>query len=68
VIAVAAEKFGWSNDPLPEGRGRGFALANTRTTPYLAIALEAEVDRDSGAIAISHVVAAVDCGEAVAPD
>jgi nicotinate dehydrogenase subunit B len=69
VIEVVAEKFGWSNDPLPEGRGRGFAFAKYKNhAAYLAIALEAEVDRDSGAIAISHVVSAVDCGEAVAPD
>ncbi|MBZ9963435.1 xanthine dehydrogenase family protein molybdopterin-binding subunit [Mesorhizobium sp. BR1-1-2] len=69
VIEVAAQKFGWSNDPMPEGRGRGFAFAKYKNhAAYLAVALEAEVDRDSGAIAISHVVSAVDCGEAVAPD
>ncbi len=69
VIEVAAEKFGWSKDPLPEGRGRGFAFAKYKNhAAWLAVALEAEVDRDSGTIAISHVVAAVDCGEAVAPD
>ncbi|MER9301793.1 molybdopterin cofactor-binding domain-containing protein [Mesorhizobium sp. M0496] len=69
VIEVAAEKFGWSNDPMPEGRGRGFAFAKYKNhAAYLAIALEADVDRDSGAIVLSHVVCAVDCGEAVAPD
>ncbi|MBZ9874175.1 molybdopterin-dependent oxidoreductase [Mesorhizobium sp. BR1-1-9] len=69
VIEVAAQKFGWSNDPMPEGRGRGFAFAKYKNhAAYLAVALEAEVDRDSGVIAISHVVSAVDCGEAVAPD
>jgi nicotinate dehydrogenase subunit B len=69
VIEVAAEKFGWSNDPMPEGRGRGFAFAKYKNhAAYLAIALEAEVDRDSGVIGLSHVVCAVDCGEAVAPD
>ncbi|MER9296447.1 molybdopterin-dependent oxidoreductase [Mesorhizobium sp. M0621] len=69
VIEVAAEKFGWSNDPMPEGRGRGLAFAKYKNhAAYLAIALEADVDRDSGAIVLSHVVCAVDCGEAVAPD
>ncbi|WP_296746512.1 molybdopterin cofactor-binding domain-containing protein [Mesorhizobium sp.] len=69
VIEVTADKFGWSKDALPEGRGRGFAFAKYKNhAAYLAIALEADVDRDSGAITISHVVAAVDCGEAVAPD
>jgi len=69
VIEVAADKFGWLKNPLPEGRGRGFAFAKYKNhAAYLAVALEAEVDRDSGTIAISHVVCAVDCGEAVAPD
>ncbi|UCI10275.1 xanthine dehydrogenase family protein molybdopterin-binding subunit [Mesorhizobium sp. B1-1-8] len=69
VIEVASQKFGWSKDPLPQGRGRGFAFAKYKNhAAYLAVALEADVDRDSGAIGISHVVAAVDCGEAVAPD
>jgi CO/xanthine dehydrogenase Mo-binding subunit len=69
VIEVTAEKFGWNDDPLPEGRGRGFGFAKYKNhAAYLAVALEAEVDADSGAIAISHVVCAVDCGEAVAPD
>ena len=69
VIEVTAEKFGWSNDPMPENRGRGFAFAKYKNhAAYLAIALEAQVDRDSGRIDISHVVSAVDCGEAVAPD
>ncbi|MBZ9848863.1 molybdopterin-dependent oxidoreductase [Mesorhizobium sp. CA14] len=69
VIEVAAEKFGWSKDPLPEGRGRGFAFAKYKNhAAYLAVALEADVDSDSGAIKVSRVVTAVDCGEAVAPD
>jgi CO/xanthine dehydrogenase Mo-binding subunit len=69
VIEVAAQKFGWSKNPLPAGRGRGFAFAKYKNhAAYLAVALEADVDSDSGVIKVSHVVAAVDCGEAVAPD
>ncbi len=69
VMEVAAEKFGWNNDPLPPGRGRGFAFAKYKNhAAYLAIALEVDVDRDSGHIQVSHIVAAVDCGEAVAPN
>lgn len=69
VIQVVAEKFGWSNDPLPQGKGRGFAFAKYKNhAAYLAIALEADVDSDTGNVRISHVVSAVDCGEAVAPD
>ncbi|TPJ23621.1 molybdopterin cofactor-binding domain-containing protein [Mesorhizobium sp. B2-7-2] len=69
VIEVAAEKFGWSKDALPAGQGRGFAFAKYKNhAAYLAVALEADVDSDSGAIKVSRAVAAVDCGEAVAPD
>ena len=69
VIEAAAEKFGWSKDALPQGGGRGFAFAKYKNhAAYLAVALEADVDSDSGAIKVSRVVAAVDCGEAVAPD
>ncbi|MBB5703954.1 CO/xanthine dehydrogenase Mo-binding subunit [Ochrobactrum daejeonense] len=69
VIEVAAEKFGWSNAPMPKGKGRGFAFAQYKNhAAYLAMALEAEVDAETGLIKISHVVSAVDCGEAVAPN
>ena len=69
VIEVAAEKFGWSDAALPEGRGRGFAFAKYKNhAAYLAIAMEAAVDAESGEIRLSHIVSAVDCGEAVAPD
>jgi CO/xanthine dehydrogenase Mo-binding subunit len=69
VIEVTADKFDWNNDPLPAGKGRGFAFAKYKNhAAYLAIALEAEVDAETGIIQISHVVSAVDCGEAVAPD
>ena len=69
VMEVTAEKFGWSNDPMPAGKGRGFAFAKYKNhAAYLAIALEAEVDAETGLIKISHIVSAVDCGEAVAPN
>ncbi|KAA0697091.1 xanthine dehydrogenase family protein molybdopterin-binding subunit [Neorhizobium sp. P12A] len=69
VMEVVADKFGWNNDPMPAGKGRGFAFAKYKNhAAYLAIALEADVDAETGMIKISHVVSAVDCGEAVAPD
>ncbi len=55
--------------PLGYGDRNAFPLhyvPNQRVNWHFA--LEADVDRDSGAIAISHVVCAVDCGEVVAPD
>src|SRR5437660_192675 len=50
-------------------RGRGFAFARYKNLgAYLAIALEAEVDRETGQARIVHAVAAVDSGQAVNPD
>ncbi|TKT69582.1 molybdopterin cofactor-binding domain-containing protein [Aquamicrobium sp. LC103] len=69
VMEVTADEFGWSSDPMPERRGRGFAFAKYKNhAAYLAIAIEMEVDADTGLLRVSHVVSAVDCGEAVAPD
>ena len=69
VITTAAEAFNWSNEPMPEGRGRGFAFAKYKNhAAYLALAMEIDVDKETGNIRIPRIVSAVDCGEAVAPD
>ncbi len=69
VITTAAEAFSWSNEPMPEGRGRGFAFAKYKNhAAYLALAMEIDVDKETGKIRIPRIVSAVDCGEAVAPD
>ncbi|WP_262027879.1 xanthine dehydrogenase family protein molybdopterin-binding subunit [Microvirga sp. Mcv34] len=69
VIESAAEGFGWSRDPLPEGRGRGFAFARYKNlAAYLAMALELTVERESGRTRITRVTAAIDSGEVVNPD
>jgi CO/xanthine dehydrogenase Mo-binding subunit len=69
VVERAAEEFGWSSDPLPAGRGRGFGFARYKNhAAYLALALEADVDKDIGRIRIVRAVAAIDSGEAVNPD
>ncbi len=71
VVQMAAERFGWGKggDRWPKGRGRGFAFARYKNlAAYAAIALEVEVDRESGRVRIARVVAAVDSGEAVNPD
>ncbi|MCB5174889.1 xanthine dehydrogenase family protein molybdopterin-binding subunit [Microvirga lenta] len=69
VIEAAAEGFGWSGDPLPEGRGRGFAFARYKNlAAYLAMAIEMEVDRETGRSRMTRVVAAIDSGEVVNPD
>jgi CO/xanthine dehydrogenase Mo-binding subunit len=69
VIEAAADGFGWSRDPLPEGRGRGFAFARYKNlAAYLAMALELEVERETGRSRIVRVTAAIDSGEVVNPD
>jgi len=69
VIEATADGFGWSRDPLPEGRGRGFAFARYKNlAAYLAMALELEVERETGRSRIIRVTAAIDSGEIVNPD
>lgn len=69
VIRTAATAFGWDAWQRRPARGRGFAFARYKNlAAYAAIACEVEVARDSGAIRVRQVVAAVDCGEIAAPD
>jgi nicotinate dehydrogenase subunit B len=73
VIRLAAERFGWNafasqRDPLKR-RGRGFAFARYKNLgAYAAVAMEVDVDRESGRIDILRIVAAVDSGDVVNPD
>jgi nicotinate dehydrogenase subunit B len=73
VIRLAAERFGWSavaaqRDPLKR-RGRGFAFARYKNLgAYAAVAMEVDVDRESGRIDVVRIVAAVDSGDVVNPD
>ncbi len=69
VIRRAAQAFGWSDFRKARGRGRGFAYARYKTlAAYLAVAIEAEVDHETGRVRVVRAVAAVDSGEAVNPD
>jgi CO/xanthine dehydrogenase Mo-binding subunit len=68
VIRTAAERFGWAGFTRRAGRGRGFAFARYKNSAaYLAVAMEADVERD-GRVRVVRAVAAVDSGEAVNPD
>jgi nicotinate dehydrogenase subunit B len=70
VMQTTAERFGWSHRRRGDGRrGCGFAFARYKNIgAYCALALEIEVERETGAIAIARVVAAVDSGQVVSPD
>ena len=69
VIKTAADRFGWPTFQRRPGRGRGFAFARYKNLgAYAAIAMEVEVQRDSGRLRVVRAVAATDSGEVVNPD
>jgi len=70
VIATVADRFDWKNwRKTGPYHGRGFAFAKYKNlAAYVAIALDLEVDRDSGHIRLGRAVAADDSGQAVNPD
>ena len=62
TLELAAEKAGWGS-PLPQGRGRGIAVAEWGPTVCVEVA-EVSVDPD-GSVRVPRVVCAVDCGQTV---
>lgn len=69
VVQLAAERFGWSDAALPAHRGRGFAFAKYKNlAAYLAIAVEVEIERETGRVRLVRAVSAIDTGEAINPD
>ncbi len=62
TLELAAQKAGWGT-PLPEGRGRGIALAEWQPT-VCAQVVEVSVASD-GSVRVHRVVCAVDCGPTV---
>jgi isoquinoline 1-oxidoreductase beta subunit len=65
VLRLAAERAGW-DQPLPNGRFRGVAVAESFKT-FVAQIAEVSLD-ESGRPKVERVVCAVDCGVAVNPD
>jgi CO/xanthine dehydrogenase Mo-binding subunit len=69
VITTAAERFGWSGFPRKPGTGRGFAFARYKNLgAYAALAVEVNLDHESGHVRLVRATAAVDSGQAVNPD
>jgi CO/xanthine dehydrogenase Mo-binding subunit len=65
VVQQTAERFGWSS----RSENAGFAFARYKNlAAYCAVAMEVRVERETGAIRVPRVVAAVDSGEAINPD
>ena len=68
VVKLAAEKFGWGAKP-PKDHGYGFAFARYENlAAYLAVAVEVEVNRETGQVRLVRAVAADDSGTAVNPN
>jgi len=69
VITMAATRFGWATYPVSKARGRGFAFARYKNLgAYVAVAVDIEIDRESGRVKVLRAVAAVDSGQPVNPD
>ena len=71
VLERAARLINWQTRPSPAsgGVGRGIAyLHYKQNETYVATAIEAEVDRGSGAIRVRRVACAHDCGLIINPD
>ncbi|HEV2530792.1 xanthine dehydrogenase family protein molybdopterin-binding subunit [Phenylobacterium sp.] len=70
VIQLCADRFGWANRPRGDGRrGTGFAFARYKNlASYCAVALEVEVEHETGQTTVRRVVAAIDSGDVVNPD
>ncbi len=67
VLAAAAERFDWTPEPVPSGRGYGIACGIDAGT-YVATMAEVSVDRNRGGVQVERVVCAQDMGIVVNPD
>ena len=70
VIESCAQKAGWKPGQKSDGsHGRGFAFSRYKNLAcYVAEAADVEVDRRTGRVRVTKVVAAVDAGLIVNPD
>jgi nicotinate dehydrogenase subunit B len=70
VIEAAAQRAGWWPGARGDGAsGRGFAFARYKNLAcYCATAADVDVDRKTGRVRVTRVVAAVDAGQIVNPD
>ncbi|HWK68513.1 MAG TPA: molybdopterin cofactor-binding domain-containing protein [Rhizobiaceae bacterium] len=65
VLGIAAETAGWGT-PLPDGRGRGIAIAESYGTVAAHVV---EISLGEGGLPrVERVVAAIDCGTIIHPD
>lgn len=70
VIETLGSKFGWADRNKGDGRrGTGMAFARYKNLgAYCAVAMQIELNRDTGEVAIKRVNAVTDAGEPINPD
>jgi nicotinate dehydrogenase subunit B len=70
VVEAAARSAGWPPPARGDGtRGRGFAFSRYKNLAcYCAVAADVAIDRPTGRVRVTRVVAAVDAGQIVNPD
>ncbi|MEH2471990.1 nicotinate dehydrogenase subunit B [Nitrobacteraceae bacterium AZCC 2161] len=70
VMETLGSKFGWADRKKGDGRrGYGMAFARYKNLgAYCAVAMEIDVNRDTGEVAIKRVNAVTDAGEPINPD
>ncbi len=71
-LKLAADKFGWKTGAITGnvgGRGQGIAYSRYKSTAgFCAVAVEVEVDRETGRVRLVRAVSAADSGTVVNPD
>jgi CO/xanthine dehydrogenase Mo-binding subunit len=70
VVKAAATFSGWQPGvPGGTGQGRGFGFAKYKNlSAYLALVVDVEVERKTGAVRVTKVHAAIDAGQVINPD
>jgi nicotinate dehydrogenase subunit B len=70
VVMAAATHAGWQpNLPGGTGKGRGIGFAKYKNlSAYLAVVVEVEMDRATGATHLVRATAAIDAGQVINPD
>ena len=67
VLKTAAEKFGWTADRFPSGRGFGVACGVDAGT-WVAAMAEVKVNKDTGDVKVNRVVSVQDMGLCINPE
>jgi nicotinate dehydrogenase subunit B len=70
VITAATKHAGWQpNLPGRTGRGRGVGFAKYKSlSAYMAVVVDVEVERSSGAVHVTKATAAIDAGQIINPN